>query len=812
MSDTPKKRFYEVDLLRFIAAFAVLLFHYAFRGGAADDLTSLQYPWLAPVAKYGYLGVDLFFMISGFVILMTASGGSTKHFVISRIVRLYPAYWMCCTATWLVSLVSSRGRHVASVTEYLANMTMLNGFVGIPYVDSVYWSLLVELKFYFLVFVVLLLRQIHRAKWLLGLWLLASLATSIFSIRYVGFFIIPEFAPYFIAGAMFYLASKEGFDPYKALVIVVSFVAATWHAIQKLAELREHYGTDYSPVVVCAAEAVFFIVFFLVATGRTQVIASKKFFVLGTLTYPLYLLHQNIGFTLINALLPHLNVHFVLWGVTVLMLVVVYFVTLAEKAAAKPMKKLLTSLLKPTTATAALFLLPTFVFGCSGCRRDGSGPVAPQESGPARPPPGAPPKSQPASVAPSPSEPPLPLSPECAALYPQDWQPVWTRDNVDVPAMPKPPRGKPFLDPTFKTCVVRVTDHAADKLAGFARHEYSRRQAFNANDTKLLITANDGTWHLYDAKTYKWIRQLEGLAGDAEPQWHATNPDIFYFVGNNGVGCQFFEMNVATGKWRTVADFNGRIKKLWPGAFACWTHDYGSPSADSRYFAFEVADENWKGLGVFTYDRETDQILGTFSLPPGSPQPLPTITPSGKYVVVSWGKDGGDTERFTLDFKNRMKVTSKIEHADIALDANGEDTYVSIDYDASGGPIYMVNLETGKRTDLLRTYVSGSATAVHFSGKAFRKPGWVLVSTYADYGAKQWFHRRVFAMELTANPRIVNLAHHHSVAGGYFTEPHASVNRDFTKIVFNSNWDVKSDTDMDTYMIQIPPNTLELAH
>ena len=64
-----QQRVNEIDLLRFIAALAVVFFHYAFRGYAADDLSILPYPLLAPLAKYGYLGVELFFMISGFVIL-----------------------------------------------------------------------------------------------------------------------------------------------------------------------------------------------------------------------------------------------------------------------------------------------------------------------------------------------------------------------------------------------------------------------------------------------------------------------------------------------------------------------------------------------------------------------------------------------------------------------------------------------------------------------------------------------------------------------------------------------------------------------
>ena len=103
-----RERVHEIDLLRLLAALAVVFYHYGFRGYAADGMTHMPYPLLAPLAMYGYLGVQLFFMISGFVILMTASSGGLKSFVISRVVRLYPASMrLCVTNNTNVSLAAS---------------------------------------------------------------------------------------------------------------------------------------------------------------------------------------------------------------------------------------------------------------------------------------------------------------------------------------------------------------------------------------------------------------------------------------------------------------------------------------------------------------------------------------------------------------------------------------------------------------------------------------------------------------------------------------------------------------------------------
>ncbi|MFY0573518.1 hypothetical protein ACN28S_03365 [Cystobacter fuscus] len=135
---------------------------------------------------------------------------------------------------------------------------------------------------------------------------------------------------------------------------------------------------------------------------------------------------------------------------------------------------------------------------------------------------------------------------------------------------------------------------------------------------------------------------------------------------------------------------------------------------------------------------------------------------------------------------------------------------MAVDYQSNAGDVFMVNLRTGVRTALFSTYLSGTATALHVSGKAFARPGWVVVSTYADYGGSlQWLHRKVMAVQLNANPTIYTLAHHRTVSNGYWSEPHASVNRDFTRVVFGSNWGSGSATDVDTYVVEIPAGALK---
>ncbi|WNG52987.1 hypothetical protein F0U60_47590 [Archangium minus] len=400
------------------------------------------------------------------------------------------------------------------------------------------------------------------------------------------------------------------------------------------------------------------------------------------------------------------------------------------------------------------------------------------------------------------------LSPACATFYAPDFALTSTRQATPIPTLAKPAKGAAFSEPTYKTCVVRATDHTADGVSGFARNDYSRRQAFNSNSTKQLVYALDGYWHVYDANTHARLKQLSGPAADAEPQWHPTNPDLLYYLPTNGVGMQLHELNVSTGASRVVGDFGARLKARWPTAMAAWTKSEGSPSADGRYWCFMVDSSDWSSLGVFTWDRDTNTVLGMYDTHGERPDHV-SMSPSGNHCVVS--SDGAlGTVAFSRDFSKKTQLLAKSEHSDLALDANGDDVYVAVDYQSNAGDVFMVNLRTGVRTALFSTYLSGTATALHVSGKAFARPGWVVVSTYADYGgALQWLHRKVMAVQLNANPTLYTLAHHRTASNGYWTEPVASVNRDFTRVVFNSNWGSGSATDVDTYVVEIPAGALK---
>ncbi len=343
-------RFFEIDLLRFVAAFSVLLFHYAFRGWIADNHSPVMFPTLGTFARYGYLGVDLFFIISGFVILMSVWESNLRGFVISRMGRLYPAYWFACTLTAVVVLCAGIPQYAVSWSQYMANLSMFHSFAGIRSIDGVYWTLAVELKFYFLVALLLCVGLQKHYRIFLSVWLtFAVLLRFGYTIKYLNFFLFPEWSSYFIAGSAFYLIHqarlRSHVDWYAWGLVLVSYVCAVLTAVNGLTDLSQNANAQLNPYVVGALITLFFVIFAAIACDLTQSFRSPHCIALGLLTYPLYLIHQNIGYIFFRYFHTLLNDEVLLVSLIALMISVSYAIhTYIEKAGAAAMKTIVTAL------------------------------------------------------------------------------------------------------------------------------------------------------------------------------------------------------------------------------------------------------------------------------------------------------------------------------------------------------------------------------------------------------------------------------------------------------------------------------------
>lgn len=291
--------------MRGIAALAVVGFHYLHKGPKESWMHVSHRPFLADIAQYGYLGVHLFFMISGYVILMTAQDVTLRGFLASRISRLAPALWICVLLTALIEWsVPDSPFRPEGLGQILANLTMFPGLFGHQPIDGAYWSLAVELTFYFWIGVCVAFGQMHRIELFLKLWLILSLINLVRPAYPLQLYLCVQWAPLFTAGAMYFLAKRSGWNTSRRMVLLVSLVFACVYAWREVAPVGQvddllKFDRGANPMIVAAIVAAFFAVFYLVICRRAGKPTSGSDLA-GKLTYPLYLVHQNAGYALFN--------------------------------------------------------------------------------------------------------------------------------------------------------------------------------------------------------------------------------------------------------------------------------------------------------------------------------------------------------------------------------------------------------------------------------------------------------------------------------------------------------------------------------
>ncbi len=397
-------------------------------------------------------------------------------------------------------------------------------------------------------------------------------------------------------------------------------------------------------------------------------------------------------------------------------------------------------------------------------------------------------------------------------------------DVLPPPFMPEPAARSPFRDPVFGSCLVRATDRQADLSAEDEskglKNEYARVGSFNADESAILVYGTSGEWFLYDAAS---LRPRGKLPIGLEPRWDAVDPLMLYYSD----GTRLMAHDVAAGQSTLVHDFAADF----PGQnlTAVWTAQEGRPSRDTQTWGLMAEDENWLPVAFVVYNRLSDEVrVRDMRGVPGMEDDIDhvTISPLGTYFLASFdryceaGAELGDDAHpcglmvYDRDLTGGRGLLRIIGHYDVALDADGREVvvYQSLDTDE----IAMLDLESRAITPLSAIDFSHTPIGFHFSGLAYDKPGWALVSTYSGGypDAYTWMDDQLFAVELKAGGRIVRLAHTHSLVDqeqehDYWAEPHASVNHDFSRVLFTSNWGRSGSEGVEMYFLEVPPGWAE---
>lgn len=282
-------RLEEVDALRGVAALAVVLFH------LTTQFDRLYTPVKTSSLSFmhGHYGVNLFFVISGFVIFMTlAKTRTAADFVVSRFSRLYPTYWLAVLITFAVTHALGLPGKLVSAGHALANALMFHGLFRVPHVDGVYWTLEVELLFYCGMLALFVCKQLHR---------IFALVTGLLLLRLVYFacqqllgidlpfilwrLLILQYLPWFALGLAVHALTQDGDRKVRMQAGCVAGLALLILAVSE-------------SLAIAALGAAFFMLVLAAALSRLSLLRLRALVWLGSISYPLYLLHENISWSL----------------------------------------------------------------------------------------------------------------------------------------------------------------------------------------------------------------------------------------------------------------------------------------------------------------------------------------------------------------------------------------------------------------------------------------------------------------------------------------------------------------------------------
>ena len=379
----------------------------------------------------------------------------------------------------------------------------------------------------------------------------------------------------------------------------------------------------------------------------------------------------------------------------------------------------------------------------------------------------------------------------------------------DLNANPMQPFDKPdFLepetDPTFtNTTIRRITDAG---IGNFNKPMYSTIQAWNADESLMIVYAGSGAHHLLDGQDYSFMRIMNINPDDIEAVfWHFTDPDILFYLDNNND--DFISYNVVTQTATTIT--NLRTISACPNTNAVsGGNDIQMMSWDSDVVSFRCGNDS-----VYYYRISTDTTTQFNISNVNYTAPMPF--PSGNLFYHN---------RNVYDASGNFVRTLNIggtEHSCLGKLSNGADAYFAISFEEgpSGGcqgTLVVHNATTGacySATPVSDYTYPQSGT--HMSALAHNNTegGWVAVSSMGfDLDGQDILDQELFIAKAgPTSADVYRVAHHRSDEDefDYWGEPHVTISPSGTRLLFGSDWSGPEDGDsVDAYVAELQANTL----
>jgi peptidoglycan/LPS O-acetylase OafA/YrhL len=287
-----------IDVYRGLLILSVIIFHYFVFWAPpfwADNIYGYRtaYPTVLSIGRFG---VHIFFVLSGLVISMTAlKAHNSMDFAWRRMSRLFPALFLCCTVTYAVSKILPVPVFTFSLRDYLASLTLMPEKFSSAFVDGSYWSLGVEMRFYVWV---IIFTQIFRKKFWIGFVGLGMLAIvqDLSHLSFTNYYLIGAYIHYFLFGISFWYVVYEK----KTLPAFLTMLCALTIYFMRYRANSVHGDYVMLTNVLVLGGILVLLIALLVGVPKLRILTPFAYF--GAISYPLYLIHQTIGVTIIHYL------------------------------------------------------------------------------------------------------------------------------------------------------------------------------------------------------------------------------------------------------------------------------------------------------------------------------------------------------------------------------------------------------------------------------------------------------------------------------------------------------------------------------
>jgi len=322
--------FVGIDLLRFFAAILVMWFHFVFLIGAEKNGYSaivshgvVSFHELNDLSQFGWVGVEIFFVISGFVIAFSGEKASPFGFVVSRIVRLAPAVWICASITFLALIYTQS--HLGKLYYLYPYINSVVFFSLGSQIDASYWTLGIEITFYFLVFMLILY---GKFRWIKRLSIIIGILSSLYCIYMTFAMYVDEqnwlllwtfqrrildlclfrHGMFFAIGVILWMDLTKHSNYSNKIWLLIFLMAGCFEIVLETKWLNMRTGYNYSPSIAIYIWLVAILLIIIFVRFNSIIHSLPQWFLLslrtiGLMTYPLYLLHQGIGSALMGKLI-----------------------------------------------------------------------------------------------------------------------------------------------------------------------------------------------------------------------------------------------------------------------------------------------------------------------------------------------------------------------------------------------------------------------------------------------------------------------------------------------------------------------------